>query len=76
MGPIRAIRSLGNRLGFAWWAKIETNNPNAIYWFGPFLTRRNLNYKVTAFVQDLSEEGIGSIDQRIVRCRKVEPLTS
>ena len=76
MGPVRAIRSLGNRLGFAWWAKIETNNPNAIYWFGPFLTRKSLKSKVTDFVQDLSEEGIGSIDQSIVRCRKVEPLTS
>ncbi len=76
MGPIRAIRSLGNRLGFAWWAKIETNNPNAIYWFGPFLTKRNLEHKVSGFIQDLSEEGIGSIDQSIIRCRKVEPLTS
>ncbi len=76
MGPIRAIRSLGNRLGFAWWAKIETNNPNAIYWFGPFLTKKSLNKKVRDFVLDLSEEGIGSVDHSIVRCRKVEPLTS
>ncbi len=75
MSPIGAIRSLGNRLGLAWWAKIETDNPNSIYWFGPFLTKKNLQSKVIGFMDDLSEEGVGSIDHSFVRCRRVEPLT-
>ena len=31
-----------NKLGLAWWAKIETENPEATYWFGPFITKRSL----------------------------------
>ena len=75
MGPIRAVRSLGNSLGLAWWAKIETGNPNATYWFGPFLTKRSLKLKVSIFLDDLSDEGIDSVDHSFVRCRRIEPLT-
>ena len=75
MGPIRAVRSLGNSLGLAWWAKIETGNPNATYWFGPFLTKRSLKLKVSIFLDDLSSEGIESVDHSVVRCRRIEPLT-
>ena len=75
MGPIRAVRSLGNSLGLAWWAKIETGNPNATYWFGPFLTKRSLKLKVSIFLDDLSSEGIDSVDHSFIRCRRIEPLT-
>ncbi len=75
MGPIRAIRSLGNSFGLAWWAKIETGNPNVTYWFGPFLTKRSLKVKVSSFLDDLSSEGIESVDHSFIRCRKIEPLT-
>ena len=75
MGPIRAIRSLGNSFGLAWWAKIETGNPDATYWFGPFLTKRSLKVKVSSFLDDLSSEGIDSVDHSFVRCRRSEPLT-
>ena len=40
--PIKLIRNFGNKLGLAWWAKIETLNPNATYWYGPFLSKRSL----------------------------------
>ena len=78
MGPIRAVRNLGNSLGLAWWAKIETRNPNTpntTYWFGPFLTKRSLKLKVSIFLDDLSSEGIDSVDHSFVRCRRIEPLT-
>ena len=75
MGPMRAVRSLGNSLGLAWWAKIETGNPNATYWFGPFLTKRSLKLKVSIFLDDLSSEGVDSVDHSFVRCRRIEPLT-
>ncbi|AAP99793.1 MULTISPECIES: DUF1816 domain-containing protein [Prochlorococcus] len=75
MGPFRAIRVLGNSFGFAWWAKIETQNPNTTYWFGPFLTQRSLRNNVPIFLDDLTSEGIESITHDFVRCRRIEPLT-
>ncbi|MDP6833599.1 MAG: DUF1816 domain-containing protein [Prochlorococcaceae cyanobacterium ETNP1_MAG_9] len=75
MGAIRGLRSFGNNLGLAWWAKVETTTPNVIYWFGPFLTRRSLKLHLTSFEQDLSVEGSNSIKHTLVRERRGEPLT-
>ncbi len=75
MGPVRAMRSFFNALGLAWWAKIETKEPNVTYWFGPFLTRRGLVVNLSVFVEDLSREGAISVDQRVIRSRRTEPLT-
>ena len=69
------IRNFGNKLGLAWWAKIETEDPNAIYWFGPFLTKRSLKENMSSFIHDLSDEGTSSIKHSLVRCKKEEPLT-
>ena len=76
MGPIRALRSLGNSVGLAWWAKVETNQPNVTYWFGPFLTRRSLKVSLNGFVKDLSSESPQKINHSFIRCRRNEPLTS
>ncbi len=75
MSPIRAIRRLGNILGLAWWAKVQTKNPDITYWFGPFITRRSLNGALPTFIEDLSREGPDSISHTVLRCRKSEPLT-
>ena len=69
------IRNLGNKLGLAWWAKVEAGAPTAIYWYGPFLTKRSLNENLEYFLNDLSEEGSSDIKHTIVRCNKEEPLT-
>ena len=69
------IRNLGNKLGLAWWAKVETSSPSTIYWYGPFLTRRSLNEKLKMFLEDLSNEHSGVIKHSIDRCKKEEPLT-
>ena len=76
MGPLRAIRSIGNSFGLAWWARVETKGPNVTYWFGPFLTRRSLKGNLSIFVDDLSDEGSQSITHRFIRCRRNEPLTT
>ena len=70
------IRKLGNKLGLAWWAKIETEKPISTYWYGPFLTKRSLKANVVSFIKDLSDEGSNNIKQSIVRCKKEEPLTT
>ena len=69
------IRNFGNKLGLAWWAKVDTGSPVATYWYGPFLTKRSLNDNLKNFLDDLSEEGSMNIKYRIVRCKKEEPLT-
>ena len=76
MSPIRAIRSLGNSFGLAWWAKVETQGPDVTYWFGPFLTRRSLKRNLSSFIDDLSEEGVQSVNHSFIRCRRSEPLTT
>ena len=69
------IRNFGNKLGLAWWAKIETEQPNTTYWYGPFLTKRSLKANLVNFIEDLADEGSINIKHNIVRCKKEEPLT-
>ena len=69
------IRNFGNKLGLAWWAKIETENPNTTYWYGPFITKRSLKENMSSFIEDLSNEGSKSIKHSLIRCKKEEPLT-
>ena len=72
---IKLIRNFGNKLGLAWWAKVESENPAVTYWYGPFLTKSSLKENVTYFINDLTVEGSNSVKYSIVRCRKEEPLT-
>ena len=69
------IRNFSNKLGLAWWAKVETISPSVTYWYGPFLTKRNLIENLEQFLNDLSEEGPKDIKHSIIRCNKEEPLT-
>ena len=69
------IRNFGNKLGLAWWAKVETDQPSCVYWFGPFITKRSLKENMPSFINDLSEEGYKNIKHSLVRCKKEEPLT-
>ena len=72
---IKLIRNFGNKLGLAWWAKIESENPSATYWYGPFLTKRSLKQNMPSFINDLTDEGTSTIKHSIVRCKKEEPLS-
>ena len=69
------IRNFGNKLGLAWWAKIETEKPSATYWYGPFITKRSLLENISSFKKDLSDEGSENIKHSLIRCKKEEPLT-
>ena len=73
--PKKLIRNIGNKLGLAWWAKIETEDPCCTYWFGPFITKRSLKENISSFINDLSDEGSKNIKHSLVRCKKEEPLT-
>ena len=69
------IRNIGNKLGLAWWAKIETKTPDTTYWYGPFITKRSLEKNISSFIKDLSDEGSTNIKRSLIRCKKEEPLT-
>jgi len=69
------IRDFGNKLGLAWWAKIETDQPSTTYWFGPFITKRSLKENISSFIEDLTQECSENIYYSLVRCKKEEPLT-
>ena len=75
LGQQKLIRNLGNKLGLAWWAKIETDQPSCPYWFGPFITKRSLKENMSSFIKDLSDEGSKNIKHSLVSCKKEEPLT-
>ena len=72
---VKLIRNFGNKLGLAWWAKIETEQPKTTYWYGPFITKRSLKENISFFINDLSNEGYTNIKHSLVRCKKEEPLT-
>jgi len=75
LGQKILIRNFGNKLGLAWWAKIETEYPLTTYWYGPFITKRSLKENISSFIQDLSDEGSKNIKHTLIRCKKEEPLT-
>ena len=66
---------LSNIFGMAWWAMVETDDPEVIYWFGPFLSRNTLKVSLSVFLEELSLEGASPVDHSPLRCRRNEPLT-
>jgi hypothetical protein len=69
------VRNFANGLGLAWWARVETRSPDAIYWFGPFVRRSTLERLLPAFLDDLRSEGPASLEHRLLRTQRAEPLT-
>jgi len=69
------VRNLVNGLGMAWWARVETHSPDAIYWFGPFVRRSKLEASLPAFLADLRGEAPGSLESTCLRANRQEPLT-
>ena len=68
-------RSVANGLGLAWWARVETRSPDAVYWFGPFVRRSTLEEALPAFLADLRSEAPARLDHQLLRTRRGEPLT-
>ncbi len=65
-----------NAAGIAWWAKIETNEPDVTYWFGPFLSEKSLRSSLKEFESDLKGEFPKAFRKSFVRKTKKEPLTT
>jgi hypothetical protein len=69
------LRSFANGLGLAWWARVETRQPDVTYWFGPYVRRQTLEEALPAFVADLRSEGVAEVSQVLLRTRRSEPFT-
>ena len=69
------MRSVANGLGLAWWARVETRSPDAVYWLGPFVRRRTLEAALPAFLDDLRSESPASMAHRLLRTGRREPFT-
>lgn len=69
------VRSVANSLGVAWWARVETRSPDAVYWFGPFVRRSTLEAALPAFLDDLRAESPALLEHQLVRTHREEPLT-
>jgi hypothetical protein len=69
------VRSVANGLGLAWWARVETRAPDAVYWFGPFVRRSTLEAALGSFLDDLRAESPASLDHSLLRTHRGEPLT-
>lgn len=69
------VRSVANGIGLAWWARVETQAPDAVYWFGPFVRRSTLEATLEPFLADLRAESPAAIDYTLQRTHRGEPLT-
>ncbi len=70
------ILKVSNLLGIAWWARIQTVEPDAIYWFGPFLSHRALTKNLKVFLNDIQGESPRSVKYKEIQAFFPEPLTT
>ena len=69
------VRRCANGLGLAWWARVSTQGPDVVYWFGPFLRRNTLETQLPAFLDDLQTESPSALSHEVLRTRRGEPFT-
>jgi hypothetical protein len=58
-----------NSAGYAWWVKIETQNPRCTYYFGPFLSSSEATLASKGYIEDLETEGAVGIAVEVERCK-------
>lgn len=51
-----------------WWVEIVTNQPFCIYYFGPFPDAHEAKLMQPGYVEDLTGEGINSIQAVVKQC--------
>ena len=56
-------------IGLAFWIEITTDKPTCIYYFGPFLTKKEAKATQSGYIEDLKNEGTQGINAKIKRCK-------
>ncbi|NJK72105.1 MAG: DUF1816 domain-containing protein [Synechococcaceae cyanobacterium SM2_3_60] len=69
------LTGVSELLGMAHWMAITTQDPEYIYYFGPFLTEAEADSYRQGYVSDLEAEGAKVIDVKIQQRRKPDVLT-
>ena len=54
---------------FDWWIEILTNNPNYLYYFGPFNNYWEAEWYKNGYIQDLEEEKAIIVNIEITQCQ-------
>jgi hypothetical protein len=76
MGVFSApFRATANAMGLAWWARVDTRQPDVTYWFGPFVRRQTLEADLPGFLADLRSEAPGVLEHELLRTGRSEPFT-
>ncbi|QUY45920.1 DUF1816 domain-containing protein (plasmid) [Acaryochloris sp. 'Moss Beach'] len=66
------IAGLVNYLGLAWWAEINTSCPTCTYYFGPFISRQEVEVALPGYIEDLESEQAENIVTNIQRCKPAQ----
>ena len=61
------LRASANLLGLAWWARVESRNPDVTYWFGPFVRRSTLERELETFLSDLRSESPAVLEHQLLQ---------
>lgn len=62
-------KSFAQEQGFDWWIEITTNQPDCIYYFGPFLGIKEAQYLLPGYIEDLNVEGYQNMRVQIKQCQ-------
>lgn len=60
------------QLRLAWWIEIVTEQPNCIYYFGPFVSAKEAQFSQAGYTEDLEQESAQVIAIRLRRGRPRE----
>jgi hypothetical protein len=55
-----------------WWVEIITNQPFCIYYFGPFVSFQEADVLRPTYVEDLLQEGVGTLQVLVKRCQPTQ----
>ncbi len=61
--------NLLNFFGLAFWVEVMTENPNCIYYFGPFLTAAEAHASEEGYLEDIESEGANCFKVSVKRCK-------
>ena len=67
--------SLFSFLSKPWWVKITTEQPNCIYYFGPFADEAEATQAKPGFIEDLQQEGALKIETSLHNIPEPSELT-
>ena len=69
------LRASANLLGLAWWARVESRNPDLFFRAGAGMRGRSPSRELETFLSDLRSESPAVLEHQLLRTRRSEPFT-